>query len=105
MAPTSSATLVMSIASDTTMRAVSSTQASLFWLFDNSCEMVPQEFVEVNLQPEVGEEAYRKGAKMLDDFFRSELQKYLTPELDPLGREIIEAFMRGASIEEYEKLL
>ena len=67
--------------------------------------VVPQEFVEVNLQPEVGDEAYKKGAKMLDDFFREELKKYLTPELDPLGREIIEAFMRGASIEEYEKML
>ncbi len=67
--------------------------------------VVPQEFVEVNLQPEVGDEAYKKGAQMLDDFFRDELKKYLTPELDPLGREIIEAFMRGASIEEYEKLL
>lgn len=67
--------------------------------------VVPQEFVEVNLQPEVGDEAYKKGAKMLDDFFRDELKKYLTPELDPLGREIIEAFMRGADIEEYEKLL
>jgi len=67
--------------------------------------VVPQEFVEVNLQPEVGDEAYKKGAKMLDDFFREELKKYLTPELDPLGREIIEAFMRGASIEEYENLL
>ena len=42
---------------------------------------------------------------MLDDFFREELKKYLTPELDPLGREIIEAFLRGASIEEYENLL
>ena len=67
--------------------------------------VVPQEFVEVNLQPEVGDEAYKKGAEMLEDFFREELKKYLTPDLDPLGREIIEAFMRGANISEYEKLL
>lgn len=67
--------------------------------------MVPREFVEVDLQPEVGEEAYLKGAKILNDFFKKELEQYLVPELDPLGREIIEAFMREASVEEYKKLL
>ena len=67
--------------------------------------MVPREFVEVDLQPEVGEEAYLEGARILNDFFKKELEQYLVPELDPLGREIIEAFMRGASVEEYKKLL
>jgi len=67
--------------------------------------MVPREFVEVDLQPEVGEEAYLEGARILNEFFRKELEQYLVPELDPLGRKIIEAFMRGADVEEYKKLL
>lgn len=67
--------------------------------------MVPREFVEVDLQPEVGEKAYYEGSRILNDFFKKELEQYLVPELDPLGREIIEAFMRGASVEEYKNLL
>jgi len=33
------------------------------------------------------------------------LPQYLTPELDPKGREIIEACLNGASVEEYERIL
>ena len=66
---------------------------------------VPREFVEVNLQEEVGEEAYMKGAKMLNDFFKKELEAYLTPELNPVGREIIEAFMNDAPIKKYEEIM
>jgi hypothetical protein len=66
---------------------------------------VPREFVEVNLQEEVGEEAYKQGAKMLNDFFKKELELYLEPELNPIGREIIEAFMADASIEKYEEIM
>lgn len=67
--------------------------------------MVPREFVEVDLQPEVGEKAYKAGAKQLRKFFEEELKKYLTPELDPLGKAIIEAFLRGATVEEFEAFM
>ena len=33
-------------------------------------------FLEVNTQPEVGDEAYDKGAEMLYEFFERELAKY-----------------------------
>lgn len=66
---------------------------------------IPSRFLKVYKQPEVGEEGYDKGAEMLYDFFRKELQKYLQPELLPLGRKIIEACLAGASVDEYNQLL
>lgn len=55
-------------------------------------------------QSQVGEEAYDAGAKILQDFFAAELSAFLTDELDPLGRSIIEAVLRGATVAEYEEL-
>lgn len=67
--------------------------------------MVPREFVEVNLQPEVGEEAYQKGSDILNDFFEKELKQYLVDELNPLGRKIIECFMNKGDITDYEEIM
>jgi hypothetical protein len=53
------------------------------------------------MQSEVGLEGYDKGAKILTDFFKEELVQYNTEELDPLGRQIIECFIRDGSLEEY----
>ncbi|HYE11119.1 MAG TPA: DUF4914 family protein [Patescibacteria group bacterium] len=58
-------------------------------------------FLQPNLQPEVGSEGYDAGAKILSDFFKRELAKYLTPELNPLGRQIIECCLRDGKMEEY----
>ncbi|HEX8834261.1 MAG TPA: DUF4914 family protein [Abditibacteriaceae bacterium] len=66
---------------------------------------VPRWFLQVETQPEVGEEAYDAGAEILYDFFRSELSKYLVDDLSPLGRKIIEACLAGATVSEYEALL
>ncbi len=66
---------------------------------------IPSRFLKVYKQPEVGEEGYDKGAELLYDFFRKELQQYLQPDLLPLGRKIIEACLNGASVEEYNELL
>ncbi len=55
-------------------------------------------------QSQVGEAAYDAGAATLQSFFASELQQFLTDELDPLGREIIEAVLAGAGVERYEEL-
>ncbi len=62
-------------------------------------------FFEVNTQPEVGEAAYDAGAKMLADFFHRELQLYLHPELDPLGKQIIDTCLAGGSVADYEALI
>ena len=62
-------------------------------------------FLQVDTQPEVGEEGYDKGAEMLYDFFEQQLRKFDEPDLDPLGRRIIEACLERSSIEEYAKLI
>lgn len=62
-------------------------------------------FFEVHTQPEVGEAAYDAGAVMLRDFFHRELQLYLHPELDPLGRKIIETCLNNGSVADYEALI
>lgn len=67
--------------------------------------MIPRWFLQVDTQPEVGEEAYDIGAAELTRFFHACLREFLVPDLDPLGREIIEACLRGATVEEYEKLI
>jgi hypothetical protein len=66
---------------------------------------IPSRFLKVYKQTEMGEAGYDAGAEMLFDFFKKELVQYLTPELNPLGREIIEACLRGASVEEYDALI
>jgi hypothetical protein len=75
------------------------------WHLQVEGTLIPRWFLEVDTQPEVGEETYDKGAALLRDFFRKELKKFLVPELDPLGRKIIDACMDGASQEDYQKLL
>ncbi len=62
-------------------------------------------FLQVETQPEVGEEAYDRGAAMLHDFFVNELSQYLENDLDPLGKKIIEKCLAGAAVEEYEALI
>ena len=46
-----------------------------------------------------------RGAKILEDFFKEELQKFLHPDLLPLGRQIIEAYLNGATVDELADLL
>jgi hypothetical protein len=55
-------------------------------------------FLRPETQPDVGDEAYDKGAETLADFFRTQLETYLTSDLDPLGRRIIEACLDGADV-------
>ncbi len=67
--------------------------------------MIPHEFLRVDEQPEVGIEGYDKGAKILMDFFKTELNKYLCDELDPMGKKIIECCNDDGSVEDYEDLI
>ena len=50
-------------------------------------------------------QTYDAGAKILTDFFKQELEKFNTDELDPLGRQIIDMFLSGASVEDYINLI
>jgi hypothetical protein len=42
---------------------------------------------------------------MLNEFFKRELKQFLVPELDPLGRKIIETCLENGTLEDYIKLL
>lgn len=67
---------------------------------------IPQWLLEVDSQPEVGEDGYDAGAAMLTAFFRRELEPYLAQvDLDPLGRQIIACCLDGGTLEEYLRLL
>lgn len=66
---------------------------------------IPKGMLQTNHQVNIGDKAYDEGSEILKDFFKRELNKFLTPELDPLGRAIIEAYMRDASVQEFEELL
>lgn len=62
-------------------------------------------FFEVETQPEVGIEAYDAGARLLQDFFRQELEQFLVPDLLATGRRIIECCLNGGSAEDYAAVL
>ncbi len=66
---------------------------------------LPKELLKVELQEEVGTEAYDKGAEILNTFFKSELEQFLVEDLDPLGRRIIECCMNNGTVQDYEALM
>lgn len=66
---------------------------------------IPSRFLKVYRQDTVGMDGYDAGAKILYDFFKKELPKFLTPELSVLGKRIIEACMSGATVEEYSSII
>jgi hypothetical protein len=62
-------------------------------------------FFRVNLQPEVGDAAFDEGARILKEFFDQQIKEFLEPDLDPLGREIIDCCLSNGTVEEYERLI
>ena len=63
-------------------------------------------FLEVDAQPEVGEEGYDAGANLLVDFFKQTLRTYLAePDLEPLGRQIIECCLDDGTVDDYVNLI
>ncbi len=67
--------------------------------------MIPKWFLQVDTQPEVGTEGYDAGAEILQEFFARELQKFLHPDLNKLGKDIITCCLDKGSAEDYENLL
>jgi hypothetical protein len=67
--------------------------------------IVPDAFLRVQTQPEVGQEAYDQGAQRLYDFFRECLTQFLEPDLAPQGREIITCCMDNGTVKDYERLI
>lgn len=63
--------------------------------------LMPKGLLQVQYQPEVGFGAYDQGAEILTDFFKCELQKFLIPDLNQLGRQIIECCLDGGKVSDY----
>lgn len=61
-------------------------------------------FMQVETQPEVGEEGYDRGAEILTTFFHEQIRGFLEDELDPRGKQIIEACLDGAVHADYVEL-
>jgi hypothetical protein len=68
-------------------------------------QYIRKAFLQPETQSEVGLEGYDRGADILNNFFKEELQKFRTPELHPLGRDIIECCMRDAHLQAYIDLI
>ena len=66
---------------------------------------MPHTLLQVQDQIEVGKEGYDAGAKILTNFFKREIEQYLTSDLDPLGREIINIVMNDGGLEELDKII
>lgn len=67
---------------------------------------ISQWFLQVESQPEVGKEAYDRGAAIMHEFFSRELKPYLEEtDLDPLGRRIIECCLQSGAVDDYLRLI
>ncbi len=68
-------------------------------------QYIGKAFLQPETQPEIGLESYDAGAAMLNEFFKTELRKYLSEDLDPLGRKIIECCLNDEPLEAYLELI
>lgn len=68
-------------------------------------QYIRRAFLRPETQQEVGIEGYDAGAEILTEFFRQELVKYNTDDLNPLGKQIIEMFMKGATVQDYLEIM
>jgi hypothetical protein len=66
---------------------------------------ISEGFIKVEKQPGVGLDGYDGGAEILQQFFEKELSKFLTPDLDPLGKKIIRCCLNKGTVKDYEKLI
>jgi hypothetical protein len=67
--------------------------------------LLPEWFLRVEEQPEVEPEGYDAGAEILEQFFARELNGFLHPDLDPLGKQIITCCLDKGSVKDHEALL
>ena len=64
-------------------------------------QYVRQTFLRPETQSKLGEAGYDAGAKILIDFFKQELPQFLTEDLDPTGRQIIECCLNDGVLSDY----
>lgn len=68
-------------------------------------QFVRKAFLQPETQAEIGKDGYDAGAKILSDFFKKELEKFNTPDLNPLGKRIIECCLNDAPLKDYIDLI
>jgi hypothetical protein len=66
---------------------------------------IPDFFFSVERQSEVGIDAYDKGQEILYRFFKENLQSYLIPEIDSLGRKIISCCLDKGTVEDLNSFI
>lgn len=66
---------------------------------------MPPVLLDVEKQPEVGPEGYEAGMTILQNFFEKELKQFLHPDMDPVGKKIIECCMDKGTVQDYSDLL
>ena len=62
---------------------------------------IRSKFLRPETQDTLGPDGYDQGARILYDFFAQELAAFDTEELHPVGRQILECFKAGGSVEDY----
>ena len=67
--------------------------------------MIPRVFLRVEEQLQGGKDVYEEGARQWRSFFARELKQFLVPELDPLGKRIIEACLDEATPDDYRRMI
>ncbi len=67
-------------------------------------QYIRRTFLRPELQSKLGFEGYDAGAKILTDFFKEQIVQFDTPELDPIGKQIIDLCLKDAPLEEYLKI-
>lgn len=68
-------------------------------------QYIRKAFLQPEMQKEVELEGYDASAQILTNFFTQELKKYSAEDLNPLGKQIIELFLKGATVEDYMNLI
>jgi len=68
-------------------------------------QFISTQLLRPEVQERLGDEGYDAGAKILNDFFAKELSVYDGEDLHPIGRQIIDCFRKGGTVEDYCAIL
>jgi len=68
-------------------------------------QYIPKAFLQPETQAEMGLKGYDKGAEILSDFFKRELDKFNVPDLHPLGKQILDCCLNDATLDDYLSLI
>lgn len=67
--------------------------------------VLPEFLLRPETQPEMDEETFLEGGRLLYDFFVKQAKSYYKPNLSSLGKRIIECLLDNGSIQDYEELI